>query len=126
LQSAALATAQADPLPGVIEQVVRLIRGYVATCARNTLGAGATIPDELLDPALVLIRESLASRLPRFPNDDTRKTQADAARTLLRDVAACKFTVVCPATPTTEAVSAPSPRIEPRPRQFTRESQAGL
>lgn len=106
MKTAALQAAQTDPLPEVIEQVTKEIRGYVAGCASNTLGDGATIPDELLGAAINRIRYELATRLPVASLlTDARARANDQALTLLRDVAACKFKVIAPATPAAEQAS---------------------
>lgn len=99
MKSAALQAAQADPLPEVISQVVKEIRGYVAGCSSNTLGEGETIPDELLGAAISRIRYELATRLP-VPGllTEARTRANENAVTQLRDVAACRFKVVPPAT----------------------------
>jgi hypothetical protein len=98
MKTAALGTAQANPLTEVISQVVLEIRGYVAACARNKLGDGATIPDELLGAAVSRCRFELATRLPvsSLLTEDRRTANANAL-TLLRDVAGCRFLVVQPA-----------------------------
>lgn len=126
MKTAALKVAQIDPLPEVLVQVVREIRGYVAACAANILGDGSTIPDELLGAAISRIRFELATRLPvaSLLTEDRRKANENAL-TLLRDVAACKFKIVAPNNPTTEEISSPSPKIKKRCRQFNRRKQDG-
>jgi hypothetical protein len=126
LTGAALAGGQTSPLADVIAQVTREVRGYVAGCAANTLGDGATIPDELLGAALALVREGLASRLPRFPLDETRREQARAARAQLRDAADCRLKVAGPETATAERIASPTPRITARERRFTRGNGEGI
>ena len=64
MKTAALQSAQGNPLTEVITQVVAEIRGYVAACARNVLGDGETIPSELVGAAISRIRFELATRLP--------------------------------------------------------------
>ncbi len=127
MNSAALQALQAAPLPEVIEQVVKEIRGYVAACARNTLGDGPTIPDELLGAAVTRVRFELATRLPvpSLLTEDRRRAN-ETAITLLRDVAACSFAIVAPDTPTSDEVGAPSPQWSVRDRQFGRSQQDGI
>lgn len=98
MKTAALQSGQANPLTGIISQIVKEIRGYVAACARNTLGDGETIPDELEGAAISRIRFELATRLPvaSLLTED-RKTANANALTMLRDVASCRFNVVQPA-----------------------------
>ncbi len=127
-QTAALASGQSDPIPEIIAQVIREIRGYVAACSRNTLGDGATIPDELLGEAITRIRYEAATRLPGGALlDDDRRAANTAAVAKLREVAACRFSLEQPATESAEVISAPaSPRWKARARQFTRAQQDGL
>lgn len=103
MKTAALQAAQTDPLPEVIEQVTKEIRGYVAACSENVLGDGATIPDELLGFAINRIRYELATRLPVASLLTQARTDANnQAITALRDVAACKFKVIAPTTPSAD------------------------
>ena len=106
MKTAALQSGQSSPLPEVISQVVREVRAYVASCNRNTVGEGATIPDELLGAALIRIRFELATRLPvsSLLTED-RRTANSNALTLLRDAAACKFAVEQPANATSEVIA---------------------
>lgn len=104
VQTAATSPDQDDPVARVIADVVKEIRGYVAACARNTLAQNVTtIPDELKGAAMSRIRFELFTRLPvgRSLLTEDRVDANKAATALFRDVAACKFTVESPATPTT-------------------------
>lgn len=126
MKTAALQAAQTNPLPEVISQVVKEIRGYVAGCASNTLGDGETIPDELEGAAISRIRFELATRLPvaSLLTEDRRAANANAL-TLLRDVAACKFAIVAPTTEATETHNSPSPQVCRPHRQFSDWRQDG-
>lgn len=99
LKSSALQAGQANPLPEIITQVVREVRGYVGGCSSNVLGEGETIPDELLGAAVSRIRFEFATRLPvkSLLTDDRRTANTDAIQ-LLRDVMRCDFQIVPPAT----------------------------
>jgi hypothetical protein len=126
-RSAALAQGQADPVPGIVAQVVREIRSYVATCERNKLGPAGTIPDELLGCALNRIRFECATRIPggALLDDDRRKANSDAWAQL-RDAAACKVTIEQPTDVSPEVTAAPpAPRWKARRRQFTRRQEDG-
>jgi len=128
MKTAALQSGQADPLPEVITQVVREIRGYVKACDRNTLGDGETIPDEVLGAAINRIRYELATRLP-VPSllTEARTEASRAAISLLKEVAACRFVLEQPATAATEvSASPPTPRITERTRHFDRCDQDGI
>ncbi len=99
LKTAAIGAAQADPLPEVVAQVVREVRGYVAGCDKNTLGPASTIPDELQGAALNRIRYELATRLPVASLlTDARKESNRDALTLLQRAASCNFAIVPPET----------------------------
>jgi hypothetical protein len=128
VQTAAVSAGQDDPLGAVITDVIREIRGYVAGNASNTLGTGATIPDELKGAALSRIRFEAFTRLPvgRALLTEDRVAANNSATQLLRDVAAGRFAIVQPVTPTTDVVGAPSPSIRERTRTFGRTSQEGL
>lgn len=128
MKTAALQAAQANPLTEVISQVVLEIRGYVAGCSSNTLGEGATIPDELLGAAVSRIRYELATRLPVASLLTEARQDANAAAiTLLRDVAACRFKVVAPETAAEEqAGGGKRPRIESPTRYFKDADQDGI
>lgn len=92
-ETAALASGQANPVPLLILQVVAEVRGYIAACASNTLDADATkIPDKLKAAALDIIRYRITTRLPIPVTEDRRREYEDALR-LLRDTAACNFSI---------------------------------
>jgi len=128
MKTAALQTGQANPLPEVITQVVREVRGYVKACARNTLGDGETIPDEILGAAINRIRYDLATRLP-VPSllTEARLEANRAAIALLRDVAACRFTLEQPATASAEISAATSAQVVTKTTRIaTRAKLSGL
>jgi hypothetical protein len=128
MKAAALQAAQVSPLPGVITQVVKEIRGYVAACQRNTLGDGQTIPDELLGAAISRIRFELATRLPvaSLLTEDRRTANANAL-SLLRDAAGCRFLVVQPATAAADQAGGPAVAIVTKTaRRATRDHLRGL
>lgn len=105
LKTAALGTGQPNPLPEVITQVVREVRGYVAANLRNVLGEADTIPDELAAAALARIRYELATRLPvaSLLTEARREANRDAIALLAR-VARGEFLVVPPETEGEQAV----------------------
>lgn len=129
LRDAVLADGQMDPVQPAIDQVTREVRGYVAACASNTLGDGNTIPDELLEAALSLLVIRFLSRVAGLSIDgegDPRMKAAEQAKTLLRDVAACRFAIAQPETVSDEVIGSPSPSMAPRTRHFTRAKQDGI
>lgn len=126
MKSVALQAAQTNPLPEIITQVIREVRGYVAACARNTLGDGVTLPDELLGAAVSRIRYELATRLPvpSLLTEDRRAANRDAIE-LFRDVAACRFQIAGPDTATSETIASNSPKWSGRDRTYGRDQQDG-
>jgi hypothetical protein len=128
MQTVALKSGQANPLTGIISQVVAEIRGYVAACANNTLGEGETIPSELLGAAISRIRYELASRLPVPGLITEARSSANAdAIALLRDVAACRFLVVAPETAAPDQAAGPSIEVaSSTTRRATRDKLSGL
>lgn len=128
MKTAALQPAQVNPLPEVIEQVIKKIRGYVAACARNTLGDGDTIPDELLGAAISIIRFDLATRLP-VPGllTEDRRTANSQAIAQLKDVARCEFLIVQPATAADDQAGGPGIEVVTKTcRKFSRDDMRGL
>ncbi len=128
MKTAALQAAQANPLPPIISQVIKEIRGYVAACERNVLGDGETIPDELQGAAISRIRFELATRLPvaSLLNQDRRDANT-AATSLLRDVAGCRFLIVQPVAAAPEQAGGPSVQIvSGTTRRATRSQTDGL
>lgn len=83
-----------------ISNGIQEVRGYVAGYASNVLGEGQTVPDELRDVTLVLIRYRTFTRLPGMKRllDELRVREYDEALRKLRDVAAGRFRVVSPET----------------------------
>lgn len=124
-RGAALALAQPDPVQPTIDQVTDLVRGYVGGCKTNTLGAGSTIPQKLLAPALDLIVVRIPLRVGQNPKTG-RKEAADNAVALLEQVAACKFDIEEPVLASPEKSNIPSPSILVPVRTFDRASQDGL
>jgi hypothetical protein len=110
------------------DQIVREIRGHVSV--KYTLGAAGTIPDELENAALSLIRRVIFTRVPGLEDlfGELRKSEASDAQALLRRVADGKFAIVDPVTPapTSQQVATPGPMISKRPTNFQLEDQDGL
>lgn len=110
LQQKALSLGQGDPVPVVIAEVVDQVRGYVAACSQNTLGAGATVPAKLKSAALAMVRFEALNRLGLSVSEDRRESYKQAIR-LMEQVAACKFALDQPAEADDAAIGAQSPRI---------------
>lgn len=127
-KSAALASGQTDPLPGIIAQTVDEVRGYIAAAGNVSLGDGTTVPGKLVSATVAIVRWRLITRLPLNSAAllETRKQEYQDALRLLEQTAAGKFLVEEPTTAAAEQVSTPSPRFSARSRQFTRSSQDGV
>lgn len=133
---AAVTTAQVQdgktPEQVVTEELastVAMVRGYVAARASNVLGDGVTIPDELKDAALVVMRHKVFSRLPGMKRlmDEARVREYEGAMELLRDVAAGRFAVVPPTTASADQpISQTAEVVSSRVRQHTREKWSGV
>lgn len=110
LQTAALASGQTDPLPGIISQVTDEVRGYVGQS--NPLGAGATLPPQVLSAAISIVRWRIAGRLSIGGNaalfqTEQRQKDYENALTFLQAVAKGQVFVEPP-----ETEDANSPTVE--------------
>lgn len=128
IKSAALASAQTEPLTDTLAKVVQEVRGYVAAHGQNTLGEGITIPSELETAACAIARFRALNRLPvKTLLTETRQQEYRDALTLLRDVAAGKFAIEQPTTPSDQVISGPGIEVvTDTPRKATRDKLSGL
>ncbi len=128
IKTAALATAQTEPLTAMLAKVVQEVRGYVAAHRQNTLGDGITIPDELEAAACAIARYRALNRLPtKSLLTETRVSEYRDALALLRDVAAGKFAIEQPATPSDQVISGPAVEVaSSTTRKATRDKLSGL
>lgn len=127
VREAALSDGQDDPLPEELASAIRRVRGSVAACTRNSVGPDGTIPDELEDALLAILRYKLLTRFPEIGliSQDRRQEYEDAL-SLLKDTARCDFAVEQPVNPVAEDTNnTPLPAISSRNRRFTRETQDG-
>lgn len=126
-KSAALATGQTDPLPGIIAQTVDEVRGYIAAAATVALGEGTTVPSKLVSATVAIVRWRLLTRLPLNSAAllETRRQEYQDALRLLEQTAAGKFLVEEPTTAAAEQIALPRPLWSARPRRFTRSTQDG-
>ena len=128
IKSAALASAQTEPLTATLAKVVQEVRGYVAANRQNALGEGVTIPDELEAAACAIVRYRALNRLPvKSLLTETRQGEYKDALSLLRDVAAGKFAIEQPETASDQVIGGPSVEVVTETtRRATREKLSGL
>lgn len=89
----------ADRLTGIIEQVINLVRGKVASCDENLqkLGPSGEIPEETLWAAATVARDSLVASLPVAESEtDSRREEGRKAHSILDQVAQCKIRIEGP------------------------------
>jgi hypothetical protein len=90
----ALGEDQENPLPAILADVVKLVRGSVAAhCANVSDPEAGTIPPELKGAAAALVIEAAYARLPGLTLSADRVRLANAARSLLTHVAEGKVEV---------------------------------
>jgi hypothetical protein len=123
-RTAAKASGQSDPLTEIISAVVDEVRGYIAACDRNTLGAGQTVPSKLKSATLAVIRYKLVTRLPIAVNTE-RTTEYRDAIALLERTADCKFAIEEPATESSEIIAGTRPSMGERTLTYNRDNQDG-
>jgi len=123
-RSAALAIGQADPVPGIIEDVVREVRSAVATCAKNKLGPAGMIPDELRGAALNRIRFECATRVPGGALlDEDRRTANQNAIRMIERAADCKMTIEQPDEVSPEIIAGPAAKLVTSTRRVASRSK---
>lgn len=126
LQSAALASGQADPLPEIITSVVDEVRGYISA-GGHSLETGTTVPSKLVSASLAIIRYRLATRLPvKSLLDENRVREYQDAVKLLERVADGRFAIEEPVTASTEVQGAPSPAFTDKDRAYDKTSEDGI
>jgi hypothetical protein len=112
VKTKALAVGQVNPVPEEVASAIQEIRGRVAACKSNTLGVGATIPEELKPAALAILRYRVLTRLPVAGLiTPQREREYGDALALLSAVAAGKFVVEQPATVSAQVVSGAAAQI---------------
>lgn len=124
MKTAALAAGQVDPLPEIISKTVNEWRGKLRRY--HTLGAGATVPDELEIHVLAMIRYRLITRLPGLKSllDENRKDEWEKANYALNHLN--EYTFESPTTEDDSTSQSSRPRITAPNRDFKREDQDGI
>jgi hypothetical protein len=88
--------SQADPVAGVINQVVTTARALIARNLNNVpMGAGLTLPEALIGPAVDIIILAIMSRAAGTIIDEQnfRRVNANRAWQIFNDVAQAKLIV---------------------------------
>lgn len=121
----------ADIIADELNRTVSEVRGFVAGNKTNVLGDGATIPEELLDAALAIVRFKVFTRLPGLKAllDELRVREYDEAMRKLRDVSAGRFALVQPLTPapgSEQAAPSTIGVVSAPPRKNTKGRLSGL
>lgn len=112
-----------------IANVTTKVRGYVAGCAKNTLGETGTIPDELKSAALALLRDYLFTTYPELKSlyGEARQKETERAIGELKDAANCKLAIVPPETAAdAQAAGTAIEEVSSRTRIAKRENLSGL
>ncbi len=127
-QAAAAGDGQ-DVLADITAQVVEECRAHIADCQRNSLAAGATLPERVMYHAVALIRYRMLTRLDMEATEDRRREQKDAVE-FFRRVSECKVAIE-PGDGTasedgTDGYVSPRPGINARERNFSRSQQDGI
>jgi hypothetical protein len=120
-------TTAAELIAQEITSTVAMVRGYVAANRENTLGEGETIPDELRDAALCILRHKTFSRIPGLKKllDEARVREYEDALAQLKDAAAGRFRVTPPETIATAQPASQTIASRASKRQSTRQSWSG-
>lgn len=121
-----IANGQADPLPGVINTVTELVRGYIRKRFQISV---AGLPKSLKGPALDIIVFRLMNRLGEGakPSENRKDAKKEALETL-KAVAEGDIGIEVPVDPTTEKTASgnSSQQVSGTKRLFTRHSTRGL
>jgi hypothetical protein len=105
-QTVALAEGKPDPVPGIIAEVIREVRGYVVANPKNKPGPEGTVPDELLGQAINRIRFEAATRVPGGAlMDEDRRTANRDAWSAMRDASAGRMAIAQPDTVSEEVIA---------------------
>jgi len=128
LRGVVLADGQSDPVQPSIDAVTAKVRGYIAANGSNTLSADlSTIPPRLIDSAVALLIIQIMTRAggTMIDPEGARAKAADKADTLLRDVAAGRFSIADPVSGT-ESKAGGATVVGPRTPRITRDGMKGF
>jgi hypothetical protein len=129
LQEEALGSGQADPTPGIIADVISIVRGAIGWSGRYELDANtAAIPKSLREIAAKKVIRTMKGRLQMALSDDEAK-DAEVFEARLKALIKGEWPVEDADTPLAEPEvqsAAATPRITKRHRHFSRRDQDGI
>jgi hypothetical protein len=111
-----------------IESTTNMVRGYVSGNRENSRGPDNTIPSELEDAALAILRVKIFTRIPGLQRliDSNRTREYEEALAQLRDTSAGRFRIAQPDTPSPTQPSGPTITVVRKtPRQSSRQNWSG-
>lgn len=130
INTAALASGQADRFTEIRNSVVSRIRNKIETCLSNRLSSTAmTIPPSLKQCACLLIIQGLQSSIPSLKLTEDQKKQIDTFESDLTAIAACKLTIEeppDPLEPPNAQRGGPIEVVNSTTRKATRDTMSGL
>ncbi len=127
LREVVLADGQSDPVQPSIDDVTAEVRGYVAAADVDLDSDPATVPDRLIGSAVAKIIITIMTRAggTMIDPDGARAKAADKADTLLRNVAAGKFSISDPDTGAESAGSGGATVVNQRTPRVSRDNLKG-
>ena len=127
LRAAALGDGQADPVASAIPMASDMVRGYISA-GGFALGAGYTLPERLILPAVDFLVVDISTRAAGLliDSDGHRAAARKDAIRLFERVADGRYAVEAPVDADTEGSAASAPLLAVAPRRFTRAAQDGI
>jgi len=99
LRTKVLASGQTDPTSEIISKVTNAIRGYIAV--RYSLGAAGTLPPEIHDAAIAIVRWRMIGRISigtsgAMSASEQRKAEHDSAWATVKEIPKGEFAIEQP------------------------------
>ena len=87
--------AEVSRIPGIITQVTGLVRGRVASCRDNQLGAAGLIPEELLWSAATIAKNMILNSIPAIGESaqSERSEENRLAHEMLAQASKCELLI---------------------------------
>jgi len=127
IRAAALADGQADPVAPAITLASDMVRGYISA-GGSALGAGYTLPERLILPAVDCLVVDISTRAAGLLIDSGghRAEARKAAIRLFERVADGRYAVEAPDDADDETSAALAPAMSTPDRRFSRAAQDGI